>query len=116
MLSHEARLDRAPHTPVHDAVSVNLTQGIVTPASHSIVSTTSGVQLPASDPEIVPQFDGSRSNHGGRGFHSRGGGRSGCRTRIQCQICSKMGHDAQVCYFRLSPQTAPTNQWRSPAI
>ncbi|CAI8602142.1 unnamed protein product [Vicia faba] len=33
LLSHEARLDRTPRTPIQEPLSVNLTQGSVSPSS-----------------------------------------------------------------------------------
>ena len=50
------------------------------------------------------RFDG---NHGGR--FSRGGGRS----KMQCKICAKTEHDANVCYYRLNVMPTRPNQWRN---
>jgi len=52
-----------------------------------------------------PNF-GGRNGSRGRGFRGgrfRGrGGRNFGRGNIQCQICHKTGHDASICYHRLS--------------
>ena len=42
-----------------------------------------------------------RGSRGGR-FRGRGGRNFGRGGSVQCQICYKMGHDASICYHRLS--------------
>lgn len=69
-----------------------------------------------SSHESQPQFDASRNNRGGRSYNTRGGGRSGGRSRVQSQICSKIGHNAKVCYYMLSVQKPNPNQWHNPVI
>lgn len=60
-----------------------------------------------------PQGNAQYGNFGGRGGYFRGrgprggcfrghGGRGSGRAYIQCQICYKTGHDASICYHRLS--------------
>ncbi|KAI5431146.1 hypothetical protein KIW84_035344 [Lathyrus oleraceus] len=107
LLSHEACLDRAPHLSPQDSLSVDLTQGNVTPTSHSTVSIIPDTPSQLLSQESLPQFDGTRGGRGGRSFNSRGGGRNGGKSHVQCQICSNIGHDAK---------TAPpsVSQWRAP--
>lgn len=48
--------------------------------------------------ETPADFD-LRGVHGGRSSTGARGGR-GFRTRVQCQICNRLGHVAQRCYYR----------------
>ncbi|KAI5447358.1 hypothetical protein KIW84_014992 [Lathyrus oleraceus] len=90
LMYQEGRLDRLSRVVPHDSLSIKLTQ----------------------DPP--PQFD---CNHGGRGGRfSQGGGRNGGRSKVQCHICSKIGDDAKVYYYRLSIMIFGPNQWRNPII
>lgn len=114
LLSHEARLDRSTRVISHGSPSVNLTQGMIPQAQDSPTSIVSDPtpQLSVSDPP--PHFDGNRGGRGSR--FSRGGGRNGGRSKVQCQICAKTGHDAKVCYYRLNVTPTGPNQWRNPVI
>ncbi|KAJ1384260.1 Retrovirus-related Pol polyprotein from transposon TNT 1-94 [Sesbania bispinosa] len=57
--------------------------------------------------ELTHTFGGRSSNFRGReGQFGRGrgrGGRYGGRYSIQCQICYRVGHEADVCYYRYAP-------------
>lgn len=66
--------------------------------------------------ELVSSFAGTRGGfRAGRSSCFRGGGRNGGRTRVQCQICSKFGHDAKVCDHRLSAKPQQSYKWRKSA-
>lgn len=116
LLSREARVDRAPRSSSLESLTVNLTQGNLTQSSQPTIANSPDSASSLSSHESQPQFDASRNNHGCRSFNTRGGGRNGGRSRVQCQICSKTGHDAKVCYYRLSVQQPSPNEWHNPVI
>ncbi|XP_058750621.1 uncharacterized protein LOC131623633 [Vicia villosa] len=112
LLSHEARLERTPRAASQDPIALNVTQGTVTPSVNSTVSMVSD----ATSHDSAPQTEYSRGGRGGRASTYRGGGRNGGRNRVQCQICSKPGHDAKVCYYRLPVPSSNASQWRAPMV
>lgn len=103
MLAHESRL--AQQSEASNVVaSLNLTHT----KAESKASNDSTVKQEEPSPAPQAQFTASRCNfRGGRGGKFNRGGRFGCggRENIQCQVCSKFGHDASICYHRYAPPT-----------
>lgn len=100
--SHEAKLDRAKKTILTEPLSVNVAQ-VMPPASQSLSQVNSD-STNASQFGSMTNFTENRGGFcGGRTFNRGRGGRFGGRFKVQCQICSKQGHDASVCYHRHSP-------------
>ncbi|KAI5417256.1 hypothetical protein KIW84_042034 [Lathyrus oleraceus] len=100
---------------MQEPLFVNLTQGTTTPDStltnNLLAPQDAQAQMPSH--EFVSSFAGTRGGfRGGRSSGFRGGCRNGARTRVQCQICSKFGHDAKV---QVPPSVTFNNQWLAPA-
>lgn len=107
LLTQESRNEKFKKAAVTEPVSVNLTETSAPEPNFQGFS---------SDAHGNNQFPNANPNFGGRGqFRDRGGrggrfrGRGGCfngnsggRPYVQCQICSKTGHDANYCHFRFS--------------
>lgn len=116
LLSHKARLDRNNSNSSLKLLSMNLTQGNLTPPAHSTIPNITNSTLPLSSHESQPQFNVTRNNRGERSFNYIVGGHNGGRSCIQYQICSKIVHDARVCYYRLLVKPLSFKQWCSPVI
>lgn len=103
LLAHESRI--AKQTDVATAVaSLNLSQAI-----SKTESQPKSIDDTAVTADTIPQaqFTASRGNfRGGRGGRFGSGGRGRGRNNVQCQVCSKFGHSASVCYHRYTPQFA----------
>lgn len=114
LLTQEARNDKFKKALTGDSVSANLTQSAIPDGKF-------GNNQAQADPyydqnNTVPsnphgngasQYYGGRNGPRGRGFRGgrfsgRGGRNFGRGSSVQCQICYKVGHDASICYHRLS--------------
>lgn len=107
LLAHESRL--AHNT---EASSVAATLNLTHTSQTSQVPSNDSVQQDSSSTQPQANFTNQRGNfRGGKtgGRNNRGGrsGRGG-RSNVQCQVCSKFGHDASVCYHRYSAPVMPT--------
>lgn len=73
----------------------------------------------ASSRQNNDDYGARHGNNVGCGGRDSGGGRSGGRNKVQCQICKKHRHDAFVCYHRHSnlgsQRSGPsTTAWNGP--
>jgi len=119
LLTQEARNEKFKKALIGDTASVNLTHSENPGEKNGMNQTPAGAY---SDQNLNfsgnptgnnasqyfnPNF-GGRNGSSGKGFRGgrngyRGrGGRSFGRGNVQCQICYKTGHDASICYYRLS--------------
>jgi len=116
LLTQESRNEKFKKALIGDTASVNVTQSSTPDGqsggnnqasyfdqqnnfpSHPTGNDTS--QYPNPNFGNKGGFRG-RGSRGGR-FRGRGGRNSGRGGSVQCQICYKVGHDASICYYRLS--------------
>ena len=116
MLALELRLDKFKKKIFSDAASLNLTHAH-TPTPNGEYDSSSPQSKPlALDPPSTyfqPSFRGGR---GGRNTRGRGnGGRGGCFSNTQCQVCFKFGHIASSCWHRFNQSFQPPSTQHYPA-
>ena len=108
LLTQESRNEKFKKVAIIEPVAVNLTEtSAPEPNSQGFSSEAHGNnQFPNPNPNFGGrgQFRGRGGHYGGRfrGRGSRFGPNSGGRSSVQCQICSKTGHDASYCHFCFS--------------
>jgi len=108
LLTQESRNEKFKKVAIIEPVAVNLTEtSAPEPNSQGFSSKAHGNnQFPNPNPNFGGrgQFRGRGGHYGGRfrGRGSRFGPNSGGRSSVQCQICSKTGHDASYCHFCFS--------------
>jgi histone deacetylase 1/2 len=128
LLSHEARLAQYRKDIVD--LSVNLTQTTIQQSQPQMQPSNTAAQPHMFNPSSNSQFHDSsqpqqynsdqsynqsyNSNNRAQGGRGRGRGRG--RSSVQCQVCSKYGHDASICYHRFNQSVMPTpQQWNQPS-
>lgn len=95
LLAHELRLNKFCKKELSESSSINLTQSSAPSSSQSTDPPQGQVHLShTQDPNQFSGFRGSGHGRGGRFGRGRG---DGC-SNIQCQVCYKYGHTADVCY------------------
>ena len=114
LLTQEARNDKFKKALTGDSVSANLTQSAIpdgkfgnNQAQVDLYFDQNQNQHGNSVPQYFNPKYGGRNGSRGRGFRGgrfrgRGGRNFGRGSSVQCQICNKTGHDASICYHRLS--------------
>jgi len=120
LLTQESRNEKFKKAAITEPVSVNLTKTANSESqshgpnsqNHNYTDGTGNNQFPNSNPNFGRrngQFRGRGGRFGGRFRGSSG--RFGGRSNVQCQICSKTGHDASYCHYCFS---APQYDYYSP--
>lgn len=128
LLTQEACNEKFKKALIADSASVNLTQNLSaasqtqpSPTQQHFSDGNSNGNSYGNTQYTTPYGNEQYGNSGGRGgyfrgrgprggrFRGRGGRGGGPRAYIQCQICHKTGHDASICYHRLS--VPPPNVW-----
>jgi hypothetical protein len=116
MLAQEARLEQTKQAAIQKPLTINLAESSSSTENPSpTVNATANLafgQPSTSNPQNFAQKKSynqpnsyNKNETGNRDFGRwHGQGRGGGRGRnVQCQICSKKGHEASTCYQRASP-------------
>jgi hypothetical protein len=90
LIAHEVRLNKFKKQTITDAASLNLTHSVPPLSPTTPDEGSSSTLKPETSPSDEPDYNTFR---GGR----RGGRGRGRNSDLQCQVCSKTGHNALGC-------------------
>lgn len=132
LLAHEVRLEQYKEELLLDTASANVASASPKPPVHaqnpqanvvqhqvnSVPASNAQFQQPQqqedynySDQNSQQKYDQSSGYQGRGGRGNKGDKPRGKGNRVQCQVCSKYGHDASICYHRFNPNYQPVQMF-----
>jgi len=107
LLAHEFRLDKFKKQTLSNATSLNLTHATPAPVVNTASESVSQAEDSPPTKHVEPEYNSFR---GGRSMccGRAGKGLGGRNSNVQCQVCSKFGHTALMCWHQFNQQFVPT--------